>query len=432
MKSKEIVVIGSGIAGITALIKLKELGYSPILITKGAGSSMMFSGSYDIASIIESKFLKDIDIPIMEQIKLIKNRNKNHPYNYINDIESTINNSFKLINKKLKLNLVDIDLSKPNYLIPTQTGYLKESSLITNDSLGLDLKSMMESGENYGILNFTLFNDFFYEKLLYNLNSIKNEKKSKSNFYIINFDFLRRSSDVNLKNYDLARIIESNDLYIELIKKILEITKQENITNIISPAIWGIDKFEDINTFLTKKINIIETLSNTPSTFGIRLQKKINKYLKDNNITVLNEKVVDFKSENGRVLSIKTNKNTEIDISGIILASGKFIGGGINTDNGYSESIFNIPLFYNGKPLSQSVKEPMFENDYFKKHGAFSIGVKINNRFQALNIDENIFFNNVFVAGNIIADYNYIAREGGFGVAISTGYKAAKSLSHII
>jgi len=432
MNNNKVVVIGGGIAGITAVIKLKELGYSPVLITKGAGSSAMFSGSYDIASMIESKQLKEIDIPIKEQIELIKNRNVNHPYNKINNIYSILENSFNLINEKLDLGLTKLDLDKPNYIIPTQTGYLKESSLIKKTGIDFDLNKIMNSGENYGILNFSLFNNFFYEKLLNNLNLIKEKQNSKSKFFIINFDFLRRSSDVNLKNHDLAHIIENNDLYIELINKIKEIIKKENIKNIISPAVWGIDKYKKINDIIWKEFNIIETFSNTPSIEGIRLQKKINKYLKDNNIQVFNEKVVGFEYKKERISSIITNKNTKIKTSGIILATGKFIGGGISTENGYSESIFNIPLFYNGELLPENQKEPMFENDYFKKHQAFSIGVKTNERFQVLGVNEKVLFNNLFVAGNIIADYNYIAREGGFGVAVSTGYKAAKSLSHII
>jgi glycerol-3-phosphate dehydrogenase subunit B len=235
-----------------------------------------------------------------------------------------------------------------------------------------------------------------------------------------------------LKNYNLASIIENNNLYVELIDKISEIIKKENINNIISPAIWGIESHNKIIDLLKSKFNIIETISNTPSIEGIRLQKKIDKYLKSNNITVLNEKVISFEQENGNIYKIKTNKNNVINTLGIILATGKFLGGGINISNGYSESVFNIPLFYNGKPLLETMKEPLFENDYFKKHQAFSIGIKVSNRFQPVGIDNKILFKNLFVAGNIIADYNYIAREGGFGVAISTGYKAAKSLAQII
>ena len=220
MKTKEIVVIGSGIAGITSVIKLKKLGYEPTLVTKGSGSSVMFSGSYDIASVIESKSLREMAIPIIEQVEFVKNRNQNHPFHKLKDIQKNIEDSFNLINKELNLNMIDLDLSKPNYILPTQTGHLKETATMSKSSAGLDLRSIMESGENYGILNITLFKDFFYERLLYNLNKIKREVKSKSNFFIIDFDFLKRSSDSNLKNYDLARMLENNDLYLELIEKI--------------------------------------------------------------------------------------------------------------------------------------------------------------------------------------------------------------------
>ena len=433
MENKEVVVIGSGIAGVTALIKLRKLGYKPILLSKGAGASAMFSGSYDIASIAKSKSIKEIiGIPLSGQIELIKNRNKNHPYNKIRNINQTLEDSFRLINQVLDLNLTDLDLSRSNYTVATQTGYLKESSVISNDSLGMDLDSIMKSGENYGILNFTLFKSFFHERLLHNLNKIKKEVNSDSKFFILDFDFLRRSSDTNLKNYDLARIVENKDLYITLIEKIRELASLDNIKSIISPPVWGIDKFYEIKDELSKHLSFIEAFSVNPSIEGIRLQKKISKYILDNDIEFINEEVVSFKSENDLITEILTNKGSKIKTSGIVLASGKFIGGGINSDNGYSEPIFNLPLFYEGEAINRYMKEPMFKENYFDKHSMYSVGVKVNSSFQALNIDNKVLYKNLFVAGNIIADYNYIAREGGFGVAISTGYKAAKSLLHII
>jgi len=404
-------------------------------MTKGVGSSAMFSGAFDIASIAKSKSIKElIGIPLSGQIELIKNRNKNHPYNKIRNINQTLEDSFHLINKALELNLTELDLSKPNYTIPTQTGYLKETAVISNDSCEMDLDYIMKSGENYGILNFTLFKSFFYERLLDNLNKIKKELNSDSKFFILDFDFLRRSSDTNLKNYDLARIIENKDLYLNLIEKIKKIADLDNIKNIISPSVWGVDKFHEIKNELSKHFNFIEALSVNPSISGIRLLKKINKYILDNNIEVINEEVISFKSENNLITELRTNKGSKVKTSGIILATGKFLGGGIDSDesNAYKEKIFDLPLFYNGKPLNRDIKEPMFKENYFDKHSIYSIGVKVNSSFQPLNIDNKVLFNNLFAAGNIIADYNYIAREGGFGVAISTGYKAAKFLAQII
>ena len=227
-------------------------------------------------------------------------------------------------------------------------------------------------------------------------------------------------------------MLENNDLYLELIEKISKMAKTEGINNIISPAIWGIDRASEIKKELNQNFNFIENISKTPSIAGIRLSKVINKYLIENNIKVVKEKVVKFESYKNRISSLTTNKGTKIETSAVILATGKFLGGGIDTNQGYQESIFDIPVFYNGQVVSKNIKEPMFENSYFRKQPVFSLGIKINDRFQPLNIDNKVLFNNLFAAGNIISGYNYIAREGGFGVAISTGYKAAKSLSQII
>jgi glycerol-3-phosphate dehydrogenase subunit B len=430
---KEIVVIGGGFAGITACIKLSELGYTPILITKGAGASFMFSGSYDISSKINSKYLNKSELSLKEQIYYLKKENINHPFNKITDIETTLKEGFSLLNRKLDLGLSDLNLNAKNHLLITQSGYIKESALIDKDFLDMTIDTMLSSGENYGILNFTLFKNFFYEEIFHNLNEIKKEKGSESNFFIVNFDFLKRFSDVNLKTYDLARILEKDDLYKRIIDDIYDIISKENLKGVITPAVWGIDKQEEIKKYMKNRIKFIETVSLTPSIAGIRFMKKVKNYLNKNKINVINEEVVSFDYENKIIKSITTNKGRNINVEAIVLATGKFIGGGITIDkNLYRESIFSLPLFYNGKPLTEFSEDELFNDDYFLKHNIYSVGVKTNNRLQPLNYNEKIVFNNLFIAGNVLADYNYIENEGGVGVAVATGYKAAKSLSLIV
>jgi glycerol-3-phosphate dehydrogenase subunit B len=83
------------------------------------------------------------------------------------------------------------------------------------------------------------------------------------------------------------------------------------------------------------------------------------------------------------------------------------------------EQVFNLPVAYPEKPYNE---------DFFdlKGHSLFSAGIKVNNKLQSVNPDNNnIIFHNLFVAGATLSGYDPFLEKSGNGVAITTGYKAA-------
>ena len=429
MGEKEVVVIGGGIAGITSIVKLKELGYSPVLISASLGASYMFSGGYDVYSGVKNEIREPLTLK--DQINLLEEMNPYHPYNFVNDIEDGLKNAFSVLNKRLDLNLTDLETEKRNFIIPTQRGTFKKTALVRKGMEDADLYFMINSNKRFGILNFTMFKDFDYNTMLYNLNGIKRKFNSDSDFLIVNFDFLRRSSDVNLNSSEFAAILEKDELYKDILEKIYDMAQKNDMDYIISPPVWGIDKYDEITDYLlNNKIKILETLGGASSIYGMRLRKKVLSYLNREKLTILEERVKSVKIQNGYIKSVITDKGKEIKTSAVIFCGGKFIGGGIDFDGDFKDNLFNLPVFYQGKKVE--FKDSLFENDYFKKHKIFSVGIKINDRFQPLNEDDKPVYKNLFVAGNIISGYNYIFREGGMGVAVVSGYMAAKYLSHIV
>jgi len=418
-KKKPILVIGAGISGVTAAIKLQELGREVIILSKGMGATAMFSGSYDVAS-------SEARLPISKEIKKLIHKNKNHPYAKIDNIFPKLDSSFRYLDKKLDLKLSKIDSNSKNMLLPTQYGTLKQTAIAEEN-----LKSFDINGKRYGVAIFSKFKNFYHENLIENLNNL-----GTSTFELINFIFLKRTNDVFYETHNFAQILDNSSVLDNLIPRMIRKAKKKKLDGVIIPSILGLNNHDEIKEYLKKldtNMELYETISLTPSVQGMRLQKKIYKFLENNKIKFLKDKVVNYNVKDKKITHIITKKGEEIEVSGVVLASGKFIGGGIIQDgNYYKESIFNLPLFVNNKKISKTHFNSYLKNDYFQKQPVFSLGISINRDFNPLDIDNSVIYENLVAAGNILQGYNYISGEGGMGVAIVTATVAAEKLNRYL
>ena len=106
-----------------------------------------------------------------------------------------------------------------------------------------------------------------------------------------------------------------------------------------------------------------------------------------------------------------------------ILATGRFIGGGLTADRKkISEALFGLPVV---QPAS---RQDWFQKTFFsdQSHIIHRSGVLIDASFRPLNDRGERLFENVWVAGTILAHANCIAEKSREGIEIATGYSAAR------
>ena len=417
--NKPVVVIGAGISGITAAIKLQKLGKKVIVISKSMGATAMFSGAYDIAS-------SEDRATISQEVKKIIYKNSSHPYAKIGNIFPKIDSSIRALDKELDLKLSKVDSKSKNMLLPTQYGTLKQTSIAEEELKGFDL-----NGKKYGIAVFSKFKNFYYENLNENLNGI-----GTSTFELLNLIFLKRSNDIYYDTHNFAKIIDNESVMENLISRIVKKAEKKGLDAIIIPAILGFENHDKVRNYIKKidsKIELYESISMTPSVQGIRLQKKIYNYLEKSDITFIKDKIINYEVKDNKIEKLITKKGETIEVSGVILATGKFIGGGIQQDgNLFTETIFNLPLFVNNKKISDTQPNNLLKKDFFDKQPIFSLGISVNKDFQPLDLDDSIIYKNLVAAGNILNGYNYISGEGGMGVAIVTATVAAEKLNRYL
>lgn len=432
---RDIVVIGGGLSGVCAILESFKKVKNVLLIKGGTGATALSSSAFDIVGDNLGKIIPNYEgkFNIKDNIEFLCQKYKFHPYKILgknneellNQIYSNLENFFEI--------LEDVGIS---YI-----GTYQYSEILT--SLGTFKKT------SYFPKN-VASSKIFYEKdnriLFLGIKNLKSYNR------LLNFSFpklpqehieyeelsLNDLKEKDLTEIEIGRLIDNDNFFDNFLEEVFSILKRKKeITHIIFPPIIGLDKsFLRINQLYEKLgITCLELLGSYNSIHGLRLQKALDKIIKEKNIEYKIGKVTHFTSENGKIKSVtcKINENFEEEIEGkvFILSTGKFIGGGINPRT-LKESIFNLPLFYEDEKIEISNISNLINNSLGEKQKIFSIGVKFDNDLRILNEKDIPIYSNLLGCGSILRGYDYIYDKTGLPLALFTGKIAGKNALELI
>jgi glycerol-3-phosphate dehydrogenase subunit B len=196
------------------------------------------------------------------------------------------------------------------------------------------------------------------------------------------------------------------------------------------PAVLGLYKSSDVVSDLTGLIGVpvFEISTMPPSIPGLRLkeaferglrEKRIDYFSQQNVLAVKEEKPGKFVINIGRV-----HNEQDIISKGIILATGRFLGGGLSADRKQiRETIFNLPVF---QPQTRAL---WHREDFLdpKGHLINQAGLETDDRLRPLGNDGQPAFETLYAAGSILAHQDWKRMKCGSGLAIATAYGAVKA-----
>jgi glycerol-3-phosphate dehydrogenase subunit B len=170
-----------------------------------------------------------------------------------------------------------------------------------------------------------------------------------------------------------------------------------------------------------------------PSIPGLRLKEAFEQGLHEKRPDYFpHSSVLDVKQETTKKfkITIGYGKSTRrIFSTGIILATGRFIGGGLSTDRKHIwETIFNLPL-YRPKTRAQWHRADFLDR---RGHLINQAGVEIDDQFRPLGYDGKPAIKTLFAAGAILAHQDWKRMKCGSGLAAATSFGAVKSFIEIM
>ena len=205
--------------------------------------------------------------------------------------------------------------------------------------------------------------------------------------------------------------------------------KTAGIRAALLPAILGIERVGDvIDQLASAGIQASEALAATPSIPGWRLQRAMDTLIEEARVVVLNGPASLKGASGRRVERIAVGEET-VTARNVVLATGKYLGGGIQANEEFRESVLGLPVWLEQlgdvftSPDALTLTDPVRTAD----QPLMSAGVHVNDEGKPVDRARDVVYDNVFVAGTVRADWTAAGR--GLGHSAEDGWLAGERAS---
>ncbi len=427
-------IVGSGIAAISAAIESAEKGAQVTIVRGRPGATALSSGAWDIAGCpTRHPGLKWREVPTPAENTLeIVRRRPQHPYALLaqtdEGVVALLEKAIQRLNHPFDFKLRG-DLGK-NYAVLNPLGGVKFTAFVDSSHAGGNLLEMREA--RLLILGIRGLPTFFPQGMALFLKEL-HERQGFPHLASID------SSEITLplplsSPIAAAKQLDTDESMESLYKILMKEAERFHPTHVALPPVIGIQKTDLLLSRLREVSGIawFETLGLPPSVPGLRLQNQIDRLLARFPGEVINGEVVGAVKKGKKVVSIQIQNNEKKEESAVdrlLLATGRYIGGGVVKEKSFREPILDLPLFSEGTQVSEIFVGKLLKDHFLDPHPLFSVGTRTNPFLQPVGERGEVLYENVWVAGSLIGGYNPATDHCGMGVAIGTGTLAGRMAS---
>ncbi len=428
----DVVIIGGGLASLAAATQLSQKGVEVTLIRKAPGAAALSSGAWDLCDDPHRISGMEVDqwSSIHQNIHHTLQNSPHHPFQFYKPrfdgpaMFSWIQFQAKTLAKILALPM-DGDGSNPIAAV-TEWGTVKATAMLQKSMAATDLRRMKAARILVvGFQGLASFNGAFVAQAL------EAFQQQQANDYLewvgqVDLTVPNLASKSSLSPFEIAHVLDQEENFVALSQELQTYLGNKVYTHLFFPPVMGMIHTSQIMEALEKVTGrrVGETLAFVPSVPGWRLSEAILKYFKSEGFDVLGAEAVGYESEGRRVQSVWVHQGDErirVKAKSFILATGKYIGGGIQGKRQIRETLFGLPLFCDGKSIkglswSRLSRETMAQRQPFR-----SIGIQVNDHSQPLDAEGQVCFDNLFAAGQLLSGWDPGVERCGAGVSILSG-----------
>ena len=388
MASVDVLVIGGGLAGAAAALTAREAGASVLLCSRAPGATALSSGAADVAAIG--------DLPLREAVRELARR-PGHPYALLDD--SALERGLAVLRA-----LGYHGNGQRNVWLLSPLGCVKPAALAQPAIAAGDLRALPRDARP-GVVSFCGaqavqapllvkgLQRFFPQALLV-----------ASKLFSTRADALRAVPELAA---ELDRPGRRAELGAEL--------QQSAATHLFLPTL-GFAEGARAELEAAAGKPVYELLSGPPSVPGLRLQRAIDHALRAAGVQVRAGIV-----EGAPALQLISGSSCEpLEASAVVLATGRFIGGGIRATPGLRETVFGLPAFAGERSsIIPLATEELFARSPGGSHAGMRAGLRVGPGLRVPGASLPLF-----AAGSVIGGYDFSRDEGGLGAAAILGSAA--------
>jgi glycerol-3-phosphate dehydrogenase subunit B len=409
----DVIVVGTGLAGLTAAVRLAEDGASVLVLAKGVGATHLSAGTIDVLGYAPER----VERPAEAVAALIDAR-PGHPYALVGaDAVAAAVDWFKAriatgpLSPYAYTGSVD-----QNLLLPSAAGAARPSAVVPETMAGGDLRR----DAAICIIGFRALKDFHPRLAADMLTRAGVQVRG------VELDLVPEGrADVNALGF--ARAFDDRAFRAEVAGQVVgQLGVEERAA---FPAVLGIadphGAWTDLEHRLGSTVFEIPTLP--PSVPGMRVYKSLNETLRRaGGRVILNAVVTGAEHENGRISALRTRVGLREERRGadwVVLATGGFASGGVELDSRWSAHETALGLPVTGVPEPGAER---FRPGYFDDHPMARAGVAADPELRPVDAGGERLYENVLVAGATLAGAEPWREKSGDGLSLCTGYRAAE------
>ncbi|MFL5841169.1 MAG: glycerol-3-phosphate dehydrogenase subunit GlpB [Thermoleophilaceae bacterium] len=413
MSQHDAVVVGAGLAGLTAALRLAEGGARVVVLAKGVGATHLSPVTIDVLGYNSER----VEHPLEALGELVEAR-PDHPYALMGPegVRSAV--------AWFKERFVDGPLApyaytgdaEHNVLLPTAVGVLRPSAVVPETMVGGD----MPEGAAVCVVGFRTLKDFHPLLLADNLNRL-----GRVGARGIELDLTPEGrADVNSLGF--ARAFDDPGFRGQLTIALGDRLRADE--RVALPAVVGIADprraWTDVQDRLGRPVFEIPTLP--PSVPGMRVFATLRERLRRAGCRVVfNNVVTGAEHAGGRVTAVRARVGLRDRVYGtdwVVVATGGFASAGLELDSHWvgRETALGLPV--TGIPATNAER---FRPDYFDAHPMGHAGVAVDADQRPVDSTGARVFENVLVAGATLAGAEPWREKSGDGLSLATGHRAA-------
>ena len=417
----DLLVIGAGLAGLSAAYTAAKNGLKVRVITKGLATTHWNAGAVDVLGYVENGTERQPVTRPLDAVSAFNETHTGHPYGLVTPaLLANAFESFAGWAQEAGLPYAGANAAGDNLLLPSPVGAARPTYLAPRAQIAGDLQRK----EPFVIVGFHGLRDFFPELIASNLV----EQGHAARTVFLPLELLTEQSDRN--TIQLAQALDDSLRTAKLGRELKGIVKAGERIGL--PAILGMQhltrEVEDLRAQRGAPIFEIPTLP--PSVPGVRLHKALSHQLTKLGVRIeINQEAKGFHAENGKIVWVETatsSRPLKHRSRAFLLATGGILGAGFNTDHTGRvwEVVFDLPLTVPQR-RSQWFR-PLFMDP--AGHPVFQGGVTVNRQFQPIGDDGQPVYGNLWAAGGLLANADPINERSLEGIAIATGMNAATQI----
>ena len=412
----DVVVVGAGLAGLTAAIRLARAGRAVTLLSAGVGGLQLSQGTVDLLGYTPDRVHHPLDA-----IDRTADADHAHPYHHLR--ADGVRHAVEWFAEVLGPGEL-VGSLQTNVHLPTAVGALRPTALMPPSMAAGDLRD----GANVAIIGLRRLKDLYPDLIADNLSRTDLPSGGRVNARGVHVDFVVRDGESDSSGLVTARALDDSSTLLRFADAMArELTDDDYVVGV--PAVLGLVDTQTVWSTLQTRLGrpVFEIPLPPPSVPGIRMNASLTAHAKAAGVRfVMGGRVVGATREGTRITGLQTDTAGRLRLTRspwIVFAPGGFESGAIDVDSygAIREPVFDLPL-------AHVPSDPVVSADYWADHPLFRTGVAVDHSMRPVDPTGAAVLDNLVVAGGLIAGATRWREKSGEGIAIATAVRAADTI----